>query len=80
MGVDQVVAADLDDIAKLTGRRPDSWTEGEAGLERFVLADDGTNDQNLIRLFHRRLHRARILAGPAGSWITRHREVPQPRM
>jgi aminoglycoside phosphotransferase (APT) family kinase protein len=77
---DQVVAADLDDIAKLTGRRPDSWAEGEAGLERFVLADDGTNDEILIRLFHRRLHRARMLAGPAGSWITRHREVPQPRL
>jgi hypothetical protein len=75
----QIVAADLADIAELTGRRPGSWTEGEADLERFVLADDGGHDQDLVRLFHRRLHRARILNGPAGSWITRHREVSQPR-
>jgi len=33
-----VVAADLADIAKLTGWRPDGWAEGEADLERFVLA------------------------------------------
>jgi len=77
---DQVVAADLADIAKLTGWRPDDWAEGEADLERFVLGDDGTHDEELVRIFHRRLHRARMLAGPAGSWITRHRDVPQPRL
>lgn len=77
---DQVVAADLADIAKLTGQRSDNWAEGEADLERFVLADDGAHDDELVRLFHRRLHRARMLNGPAGSWITRHREVPQPRL
>jgi aminoglycoside phosphotransferase (APT) family kinase protein len=77
---DRAVTADLADITKLTGRRPDSWGEGEADLERFVLADDGTGDEKLIRIFHRRLHRARMLAGPAGSWITRHRDVPQPRL
>jgi aminoglycoside phosphotransferase (APT) family kinase protein len=76
----QVVAADLADIARLTGHRPDGWAEGEADLERFVLADDGRHDQELVRLFHRRLHRARMLNGPAGSWITRHREVPQPHL
>ena len=77
---DQVVAADLADIAKLTGWRPDGWAEGEADLERFVLGDDGTHDEELVRIFHRRLHRARMLNGPAGSWITRHRDVPQPRL
>jgi aminoglycoside phosphotransferase (APT) family kinase protein len=77
---DQVVAADLADVAELTGRRPDGWTAGEAELERFALADDGTNERELVRLFHRRLHRARMLNGPAGSWITRHREVLQPRL
>jgi len=77
---DQVVAADLADIAKLTGWRPDGWADGEADLERFVLGDDGTHDEELVRIFHRRLHRARMLTGPAGSWITRHRDVPQPRL
>jgi hypothetical protein len=77
---DQVVAADLADIAKLTGWRADSWAEGEADLERFVLGDDGTHDEELVRIFQRRLHRARMLTGPAGSWITRHREAPQPRL
>jgi aminoglycoside phosphotransferase (APT) family kinase protein len=77
---DQVVAADLADIAKLTGWRADGWAEGEADLERFVLGDDGTHDEELVRIFHRRLHRARMLTGPAGSWITRHRDVPQPRL
>jgi hypothetical protein len=32
---DQVVAADLADIAKLTGWRADSWAGGEADLERL---------------------------------------------
>ena len=75
-----VVDADLDDIAKLTGHRAAGWAEGEADLERFVLADTGAHDDDLVLLFHRRLHRARMLNGPAGSWITRHRDVPQPSM
>jgi aminoglycoside phosphotransferase (APT) family kinase protein len=77
---DQVVAADLADIASLIGQRPQDWAEGETDLERFVRADDGSHDAELVRIFHRRLHRARMLNGPAGSWITQHREVPQPRL
>ncbi|KQM02676.1 hypothetical protein FF86_10581, partial [Frankia sp. CpI1-P] len=38
------------------------------------------HDAELVALFHRRLHRARMLNGPAGSWITRHRDVPQPSL
>jgi hypothetical protein len=73
-----VVAADLDDLHQLLGRRPAVWEAGEAELERFVLADAGQSDPALVQLFHRRLHRARMLNGPAGSWITQHRVVPQP--
>jgi aminoglycoside phosphotransferase (APT) family kinase protein len=73
-----VVAADLDDLHALLGRRPGSWEEGEAELERFVLTDEGRHDAELAALFHRRLHRARMLNGPSGSWITQHRVVPQP--
>ena len=36
---DAVSSADLDDLHRLLGHRPDSWLEGEAELERFVLAD-----------------------------------------
>jgi hypothetical protein len=73
-----VVAADLADLHQLLGRRPADWAEGEAELERFVLADAGRSDTALVQLFHRRLHRSRLLNGPEGSWITQHRVVPQP--
>jgi hypothetical protein len=73
-----VVAADLADLHQLLGRRPADWAEGEAELERFVLADAGRSDPALVQLFHRRLHRGRLLNGPEGSWITQHRAVPQP--
>lgn len=76
----QVVEANLDDIHRLTGRRPDDWADGEEALERFVLTDDGRHDEQLVQVFQRRLHRARMLNGPAGSWITQHRDVPQPRL
>jgi hypothetical protein len=76
----RVVAADLADLTPLLGHRPDSWAEGEAALERFVLADKGAHDALLIELFNRRLHRARILNGPAGSWITRHRTAEVPHL
>jgi hypothetical protein len=48
-------------------------------LEDYVLHDDGQHDAQLVALLHRRLHRARMLNGPAGSWITQHRHAPQPR-
>lgn len=75
-----VVAADLEDTHRLTGERAETWEEGEAQLEQFVLADAGSHDTELIELFHRRLHRARMLNGPAGSWITQHRRIPQPSL
>jgi hypothetical protein len=75
-----VVAADLDDLHQLLGHRPPTWEDGEVELERFVLADDGRHDPELAQLFHRRLHRARMLNGPRGSWITQHRLVPQPHL
>jgi len=68
----QVTDADLDDLHALLGHRPDSWQEGDAELERYVLADDGRHDEELVVLFHRRLSRAQMLLGPAGSAMTRH--------
>jgi aminoglycoside phosphotransferase (APT) family kinase protein len=75
-----VLAADLDDLYRLLGVRAGSWAEAEVQLEAFVIADEGRHDAELIELFHRRLHRARMLNGPAGSWITEHRRAPQPSM
>ena len=68
----QCVAADLDELAPLLGRRPQTWQDGDAALEEFVLADNGAHDEELVRLFHRRLWRAHQLMGPAGSAMTRH--------
>jgi aminoglycoside phosphotransferase (APT) family kinase protein len=71
---DAVSAADLDDLHELLGHRPDSWLEGEAELERFVLADadEGKFDDVLVPLFHRRHLRAQMLLGPEGSAMARH--------
>ena len=71
-----VMAADLDDLQALLDYRPETWQEGDALLERFVLDDDGRNDAPLIRLFQRRTHRYRMLLGPAGSAIARHNPIP----
>jgi aminoglycoside phosphotransferase (APT) family kinase protein len=76
----QVVEANLEDIHRLTGRSPADWAAGEAELERFVLEDGGRHDEALIGVFQRRLHRARMLNGPSGSWITEHRTVLQPSL
>ncbi len=74
---DAVSQADLDDLHQLLGHRPDSWLEGEAELERFVLADaqEGRHDEALIKTFHKRHLRAHALLGPAGSAMTRHMTI-----
>ncbi len=75
----QVIAADLDDGRRLLGLGSSTWEDGEAELEQFVLADGGRHDAELVELFHGRLHRARMLNGPTGSWITQHRHALRPR-
>jgi hypothetical protein len=71
---DAVSKDDLDDLHQLLGHRPPSWHEGEAELERFVLADadTGRHDEALVALFHKRNLRAQMLLGPAGSAMARH--------
>ncbi len=66
--------ADLEDLHRLLGRRPETWQEGDAELERFVLADAGAgrHDEDLVQLFHRRNLRAQMLLGPPGSAMARH--------
>jgi aminoglycoside phosphotransferase (APT) family kinase protein len=67
-------AADLDDLHRLLGHRPDDWFTGEQELERFVLADadTGAHDEELLVLFHRRNLRAHALLGPPGSAMATH--------
>jgi aminoglycoside phosphotransferase (APT) family kinase protein len=74
-----VTDADLVDLHQLLGKRPATWQDGEAELERFVLADadQGRHDETLIRLLHRRNLRAQMLLGPPGSAMTRH--IPMQR-
>jgi aminoglycoside phosphotransferase (APT) family kinase protein len=71
---DAVAEADLDDLAELLGRRPESWSDGDAELERFVLADAtrGEHDEALLQLFHRRNLRVHAQLGPAGSSMVAH--------
>jgi len=71
---DSASEADLDDLARLLGHRPADWFEGEAELERFVLADTrtGAHDEDLLILFHRRNLRAHALLGPPGSAMATH--------
>jgi aminoglycoside phosphotransferase (APT) family kinase protein len=72
-----VEAADLDDLEALFGYRPETWLDGEADLERFVLADagEGRHDEALVPLFHRRNLRAQMLNGAPGSAMTRHNHI-----
>lgn len=66
--------ADLDDLVPVLGFRPDSWAEGDALLERYVLADasTGEHDEQLVQLFHRRNLRTHTLLGPPGSKMVAH--------
>lgn len=72
---DSLVEADLDDLHRLLGRRPASWQDGDAELERFVLADAGRHDLELLELFHRRQWRYKMLVGPEGSAMATHHPV-----
>lgn len=71
---DAVVEADLDDLEPLLGYRPQTWWEGDAALEKFVLADaeTGQYDERLVALFHRRNLRVHMQLGPAGSSMVAH--------
>jgi hypothetical protein len=71
---DAIVEADLDDIHRVTGKRPSTWREGDAWLEDFVLADkdSGRHDEQLVWLFHRRNLRNHMQMGPLGSKMVEH--------
>ena len=74
----EILDHDRADVAAVTGRpAPDSWDECEAELERFVLADDGAHDRQLVALFNRRWRRYKALMGPEGSAMAAH-HVMQP--
>ena len=72
--------ANLDDLEALLGTRPETWQEGDAALERFVLEDEGRHDVELIRLFHKRCTRYLMLCGPYGSAIAHHNPIPDFRV
>lgn len=68
----ELVAQDVADVGALTGQRVISWEQSEAELERFVLADHGAHDRELVQLFNRRLWRYKALMGPPGSAMATH--------
>jgi aminoglycoside phosphotransferase (APT) family kinase protein len=67
-----VTRDDLDDLGPLLGHRPSRWEDAEAELEAFVRGADPDHDRPLVRLFHRRLQRRRMLLGPSTSAMARH--------
>jgi hypothetical protein len=71
---DDSAEAELDDVARVLGYRPDNWWESDAALERYVLADaaTGAHDEELVWLFHRRNLRRHALLGPVGSKMVAH--------
>jgi hypothetical protein len=72
----EVLELDRADIAALTKRpAPHDWDECDAELERFVLADAGAHDAELVRLFHRRWSRYKALMGPIGSAMAAHHRM-----
>jgi aminoglycoside phosphotransferase (APT) family kinase protein len=74
----EVVDEDRADVAALVGGRVShDWDECEAELERFILADDGAHDRELVVLFNRRWRRYKALMGPEGSAMATH-HVMQP--
>ncbi len=68
---------DLDDLQLLLGYRPVSWLQGEADLERFVIANAAVSDfdEQLLHIFHKRHLRAQMTLGPAGSAMTHHATI-----
>jgi aminoglycoside phosphotransferase (APT) family kinase protein len=73
----EIMQSDMADVAALTGTKPADWEDCEAVLERFVLADDGRRDRDLVQLFNRRWRRYKALMGPPGSAMAAH-HVMQP--
>lgn len=73
----EVVDQDRADVAALVGQAPADWDECEAELERFILADNGAHDRELVMLFNRRWRRYKALMGPPGSAMAAH-HVMQP--
>lgn len=54
----------LDDVANLLGRRPETFAEADAELEEFVLEASPECDAELLAYFHRRLLRQEALIDP----------------
>jgi hypothetical protein len=58
-------ADDLDDVARILGRRPASRAEADAALEPLVMEAGPERDGELAAYFHRRSLRDETLVGPA---------------
>ncbi len=61
----QLESEDLDDVAEILGRRPESWREADEALEAFVADAPPALDGPLARYFVRRCLREESLLAPA---------------
>ena len=70
-----IEADDLNELEDVLGTRPSDWLEGERDLETFLLTAGSQSDEEMVRLFHRRLSRQLLTLGPEGSAMARHHPV-----
>ena len=57
----ELEAEDLDEAGAILGRRPASWSEGDARLEAFVQSAGPEHDGRLVHYFHRHILRHETL-------------------
>lgn len=65
------VAADLDTLAEVLGRRPDDLEAGRAALERVIAGDDGRREEAVLRALATLAYRAEAIAAPIVSLFGR---------
>ena len=75
----EIVDENRADVAALAPRSSSDWDESEAELERFVLADEGVHDVQLVHLFNRHSRRFKALMGPSvRRWCPPHDATARP--
>jgi hypothetical protein len=68
----------VDEAAQITGERTSGWAEADAQLEQFVLRTGAEHEDELIRLFHRRMVGMSLLLADRGDWANKYAWLTEP--
>jgi hypothetical protein len=68
----------VDEAAQITGERTSGWAEADAQLEQFVLRTGAEYEDELIRLFHRRMVGMSLLLADRGDWANKYAWLTEP--